>query len=334
MAVERLIAIDLSAPQGYPGEMNGLPPFDPADLVRYAPDAHWCLTGEDGEAAGRCSLWWRHTPSLPGQRVGLIGHYAARDAMAAGRLLSHACAQLTARGSTLAVGPIDGSTWRRYRLIVERGRAPIFFLEPDHPDDWPGHFRDTGFAPLAYYRSAINTDLSCCDARIPEIARRLAVRDVRIRTLDPRAFEDELRRIYAISASSFRDNLLYTPLGETEFIAQYRSLRPHVRPELILIAERRDAPIGFIFAVPDLLQARRGEPTDTVIIKTIAVLPEHSGDGLGGLLMARCQETARELGYTRAIHALMHEGNRSGRISGHYARTLRRYALFARTLTA
>ena len=37
-----------------------------------------------------------------------------------------------------AVGPLDGSTWRRYRLVTERGVEPPFFMEPDNPDDWPG----------------------------------------------------------------------------------------------------------------------------------------------------------------------------------------------------
>jgi GNAT superfamily N-acetyltransferase len=107
-----------------------------------------------------------------------------------------------------------------------------------------------------------------------------------------------------------------------------------VRPELVLLAERCGRAIGFLFAVPDMCQGRRGEAIDTVIIKTVAVLPDRSHAGLGGLLVARGHEIARSLGYTRAIHALMHETNTSRNISRHYARTMRRYALFGRTLRA
>jgi hypothetical protein len=46
--------------------------------------------------------------------------------------------------------------------------------------------------------------------------------------------------------------------------------------------------------------------------------------------MARCQQAIRAAGFTRAIHALFHADNRSGRISGHTARVIRRYTLFAR----
>jgi predicted N-acetyltransferase YhbS len=327
------MVVDASAVPEAASDAPHLPPFDHADLLRQAADAHWRLVGDDGETVGRCSLWWRRTPSLAGRRAGLIGHYAARDALTGHRLLWHGCGELAARGCALAVGPMDGSTWHRYRLIIDRGREPTFFLEPDNPDDWPRHFLESGFTPLAHYRSAVNTDPGRSDPRMAEVAQRLVGQGVRIRALDPSAFEDELRRIHAVAVSSFRHNFLCTPLGEAEFIAHYRPLRPHVRPELVLIAEKQGAPIGFIFGIPDLLQARRGPRIDTVVIKTMAVLPGHGGAGLGGLLMARCQETARELGYTRAIHALMHEGSHSGRISRHYARTIRRYALFARTLS-
>jgi len=305
---------------------------DPAALGRDAPDAHWMLRGERGALRARCSLWWTRTPSLLGHRVGLIGHYAARDAAAAGLLLERACRELAGRGCGVAVGPMDGSTWRHYRLVTERGGEPAFFLEPDNPDDWPDHFLALGFQPIAHYTSAVQCDLGCEDPRVSHIADRLLAQGTRIRPLDPRHLEDDLRRVYAVSAVSFRNNFLYTPIAETDFLAHYRALLPALRPELVLIAETADQPVGFIFAVPDLKQAERGHPIDTVIVKTLAVLPERAHAGLGGLLLAVCQRTARKLGYLRAIHALMHEQNASRNLSRRYAHPMRRYALFGKTL--
>jgi GNAT superfamily N-acetyltransferase len=308
--------------------------LDPTALGRDAPDAHWMLPGDAGMLRARCSLWWARTPSLLGHRVGLIGHYAAADAKAAHLLLEHACRELAGRGCRVAVGPMDGSTWRRYRLVTEHGRAPAFFLEPDNPADWPEHFLGLGFQPIAHYLSALNGDLSREDPRAEQIADRLTTAGVRIRSLDPRRPEDDLRRIYAVSTVSFRENFLYTPIGEADFLAQYRSILPAVRPELVLIAEIEDQPVGFIFAVPDLKQAKCDGRIDTVVVKTVAVLPERSRAGLGSLLLAACQRTARQLGYTRAIHALMHEQNISRNLSRRYADPIRRYALFGKALEA
>jgi GNAT superfamily N-acetyltransferase len=131
---------------------------------------------------------------------------------------------------------------------------------------------------------------------------------------------------------SFRANLLFTPLGLEEFLAQYRALRSYVRPELILVAEQHGQTVGYLFAVPDLLQAKRGQTIDTFVIKTLATHPDLKGAGLGRLLAARCHQAARALGFRRAIHALMEERSRARNISDHIARTMRRYALFARPL--
>jgi GNAT superfamily N-acetyltransferase len=330
--MKQLIAIKSPDEQEQWSRPGSLAPFDPEDLARHACDEHWTLVNNNGEPVGRCSLWWRHAPSLPGYRLGIIGHYAVRDAEAARALLQHACEQLTAHGCTMAVGPMDGNTWRRYRLITERGSEPVFFLEPDNPDDWPGHFYGAGFAPLAHFSSAINTELAREDPRMQEVGDRLTTRGVRIRPLNLQRLEDDVHHLYTLSRLSFQDNLLFMPIEEAEFIAQYRHILPRVRPEMVLIAEHLERPIGFVFAVPDLLQAGRGGEIDTVILKTVAVMPECAGAGLGSLLMARVHEIARQLGYTRVIHALMHETNNSLKISRHSAKTIRRYTLFARPL--
>ena len=324
---------------GSPTEMPQMPAPDPlllepATLRRDMPDTHWVVVGEAGTLRARCSLWWTRTPFLRGRRVGLIGHYADADAAAGRLLLEQASRELATRGCHVAIGPMDGSTWRRYRLVTERGPEPPFFLEPDNPGDWPHQFLASGFQPIAHYISAVNDDLGHEDPRVHSIGDRLTTRGVRVRPVDPRHIEDDLRRIYAVSAVSFRNNFLYTPIVEEEFLTRYRALLPAVCPELVLIAEKDERPVGFIFAIPDLTQADRGHAVDTVIVKTLAVLPERTGAGLGSLLLTLCHRTARQLGFTRAIHALMHAQNASCNLSRRHARPMRRYALYGKALEA
>lgn len=310
------------------------PPLNPALLDWQHPDASWLLAGTGRDVAGRCSLWWRQTPAHAGERLGLIGHFAARDALASAQLLDLACAQLTARACTLAVGPMDGNTWQNYRLIVERGPEPPFFLEPDNPDDWPVHFRQNGFRVLAHYYSALNTDLQQQDPALPEITRQLETLGIRLRPLCVENLLEELGRLHALSVACFRDSFLFTPHRREDFLAQYHALRAHVRPELVFIAEQDGRMVGYLFALPDRLQARRGQPIDTIIIKTLAVEPGLRGTGLGRLLAARCHAAAHALGYRRAIHALMQDTSAARKISDRIARPMRRYALFARPLGA
>jgi L-amino acid N-acyltransferase YncA len=279
----------------------------------------------------RGSLWWKETPVLPGQTLGAIGHFAALDESCAIELLEAASNELSVRGCTRAVGPMDGNTWRRYRLLTERGAEPPFFLEPDNPDDYPRWFLAAGFSPLATYFSALSPDLSVEDTRIPRAVQRLEQNGVRLRSLAPGSFLEELRRIYAVSCVSFQSNYFYHPITETEFLAQYEPIRAHIRPELVVLAEHEGKPVGFVFSLPNLAEAPRGH-IDTVVLKTVAVLPGRPYAGLGNVLVARCHEAARDLGFRRVIHALMHETNNSLNLSGHYAKPFRRYTLFAREL--
>ncbi len=302
------------------------------DLNWHAPDAHWALVGDSQQLHARCSLWWSNTSALNGQRLGLIGHYAAADHAAASLLLKHACAELRSRGCHLAVGPMDGSTWRRYRVIVEGGQQPPFFLEPDHPSDWMRHFEEQQFTTLAHYRSALDEDLSFQSPAVVPVERRMEKLGVRVRCFDPEDPEAELERIFGIARQSFASGFLYTPIERAEFVHMYQPLIGRLRPELVLIATHEDEPVGFALGLPDWLQAQRGETVNTLIIKSIGVVPKPTYKGLGHLMWARLYAAASELGYSRAIHALMHEAYRTNVVVGDRVKTIRRYALYARRL--
>lgn len=313
--------------------LQGVSSLSPGALAHCGADGHWMVL-ENGKILARCSLWWTNVPafSRPNQRLGLIGHYAAQEAEAGRTLLDHACAQLQAQGCALAVGPMDGNTWRSYRLITDRGTEPPFFLEIQHPADWPKHFSDCGFSVLANYFSALNANLMQ-DPRLAELRQRVSGQGIHVRPFDPAHFDQEISRIYELSISGFGNNFLYSSIGWEDFYGMYSPIKPHLRPELVLIAEREEKPVGFLFALPDLLQAQRRQAVDTVIFKTVAVLPQLGGSGLGSLLVAEGHRIAAELGFKRAIHALMYEDNISRKISAHYAKPMRRYSLFAKELS-
>lgn len=316
-------------------DKDGLGPVDRQLLLRHAPDNHWVLV-QGQQITGYCSLWWREVPSDL-QATGLIGHYNVRDGDAAQLLLNHACEQLAQQGCAIAIAPMDGSTWRSYRLLSQRGSEPNFFLEPDNPDEWCAHFRRAGFTPLATYSSALNPHLVAdplqIDPRLAAVSDRLNQAGIRVRSLlNTQSFESELQRIHQLALQSFRHNFLYTPISPAEFIAQYSPIQPYIDPELVLLAEHNGQLVGFLFALPDLLQANRSEPINTIIIKTVAVLPGRLYAGLGNLLVAQVQAIAHQRGYTRAIHALMHQANNSTNLSHRYAQTMREYTLYAKKI--
>ena len=310
--------------------LPGLGRLTPDMVTMHGPDA--LLAWEEGDVVmARASLWWRQVPDHPGQRLGLIGHYAAADPVSAEKLLEVACTELSRQGCTLAVGPMDGNTWRRYRLLTERGNEPPFFLEPDNPDDWPGHFTRAGFHTFARYYSSINDDNSRYRDRQALLAR-LETRGYQIRALDGTDLDEELGRLWRLAETGFDGNFLYQPIEEGEFRSLYAPHIGQIRPEMVCINEWHGEPVAFCLAVPNLLQAQRGEAIDTLVVKSIAVAPAHRGRGLAAVMLSRVNRSARSLGMTRTIHALMHEDNSSRKLDAPLMRDFRQYALFARTL--
>jgi len=310
--------------------LPGLGELAPETVRRHAPD-EMLLDEAGGAPIARASLWWRAAPPYRDERVGVIGHYAAANGGAGSRLLEAACARLARVGCTIAIGPMDGSTWRRYRLLTERGTEPTFFLEPDNPDDWPGHFEQAGFSSFASYYSALCEDIGTIRAS-DGVARRLRAGGFTVRPIELARIEAELAALWSVATDAFADNFLYTPIAADEFRAMYTALLPVLQPELVLIGEEGGAPVAFGFAVPDIMQAQRGKPVDTIVFKTLGVASRMRQRGIGKWLFDCTIEGARALGFRRAIFALIHEDNPSGRLAHPHGRDFRGYTLYARRL--
>lgn len=274
----------------------------------------------DGEVVAQCALWWTGTPRLHGQRVGYIGCYDRTDARAAQQLLHQARARLAAAGCGIAAGPVDGSTWHRYRFVTESGTQPPFLLEPQNPAAYPKDFTDAGFTALAHYVSAEETALERADARAARAWDRLGAEGVRIRKLEPLRYSDELDAIYDVAIESFAGALLFSPIDRSAFHALYEPLKSRVDPEFVRIAEHEGRVVGFAFGIPD---------GDTVVGKTQAVLPELRYAGLGAVMLDDVRRSAHARGMRRIVHALIRDDNVALNCSRRVASTMRGYTLFA-----
>lgn len=295
-------------------------------------DAFWVAFDTSKQPLGQCAVWWQQTPSYRQERVGLIGHYQAANAAVARSLLSVACECLAKHGCTIAIAPMDGNSWQRYRVVLEGETEPPFLLEPEYPQAVMTQLQDQGFGAIAQYWSGLNSDLTVTDPRTNRVRERLAAIGVQIRSLDLTHWETELSRIYPLILRCFRQHFLFRPIPESEFIGQYQSLLPYIQPEFVFIAEHQEKPVGVLFALPNWLEVRRGQALQTIILKTIAVLPERQYAGLGKVLIDQCHQTAAQAGYQRAIYALIQEQNPSLNLVRSSATTIRRYAVLAKAL--
>jgi len=312
-----------------PGSVS---PIDEASFRRTGPHRHLAVLNDGHELEATASIWIGRDADGEETDSGIVGHFAAGDADSGAIVLEAACSDLRALGSRRVIGPMDGSTWHTYRFIAECGEEPPFFLEMNHPAAWPEMWKAAGFGTLAQYTSALNPDLGAIDPKTAGRLANLTANGVTLRPLDPGHFELELEGLYELSLAAFSKNYLYSPIDRQSFLDLYLPIAEFVVPELVQIAELRGERVGYVFAIPDLLEAKRDGRAQTIIVKTVAVHPSVAGGGLGSVLVDLCQREGAQLGFSRAIHAFMHETNRSRAISAKFGQTIRRYNLYVRDL--
>ena len=306
--------------------------FEPKHLQVEQADQHFAALDKDQQVRARCSIWWRDTVKVNGSCTGAIGHYAATDAAYGEAVLQHACRELKNRRCAIAVGPLDGNTWRSYRFITERGDAKPFFLEPDNPDEWPRHFGNVGFSTLAHYVSEINPDMANRQPQLGSLREKFADLGVQIDPVDVDNPVDDMAGIYRVVCESFKKSFMYTPLDIDDYCSMYEPLLMRVDPRLMLVAKHAGEVVGFILAPPDFLQLSYQHAMDAIVIKTVAVLPRKEYSGLGRVLIVELLKNAIDMGFTTAISALMHTENRSQKISSDCAGPMRAYEVFAKEL--
>ena len=213
-------------------------------------------------------------------------------------------------GHNYLIGPINGSTWKKYRVTLPSNNPP-FLLDNYNKPYYAELFEQCGFETIANYTSSVCRNLDRDYSRLDKFEKIFEQKGVKICKFDPNNFERDIRKIYNISIKSFVNNFLYTPIEFEEFYKMYEPVKSFLNPEWVLIAENeKDEAIAFIFGFDNLYN--RSEKS--LIIKTLAQIPEYKYRGIGSYLTEFMHKKAKDAGYNNIIHALMHESNVSANI--------------------
>jgi hypothetical protein len=274
------------------------------------------------EMTGARAMLYRQGPAHDGRKTAAIGKFACDSAADGHNLLAQTLTRLGREGFGAVIGPMDGDTWHSYRLVAESDGTPPFLLEPmSQPQDLAA-FTAAGFAPISDYvsaRAAISPTLQC---QAP-----FALPGLTVTTWDGKNAEGLIGPLHELSGVAFASNAFYKPLDLAGFRALYEPVIPRIDPRHVMFAHDEQGKLqGFIFSIPNWLE---GPKPTTLIIKTYASRVR----GGGRMLLDLAHHKAAELGFSQAIHALMHNDNISRNASAkHGGKIFRRYQLMGRLL--
>jgi L-amino acid N-acyltransferase YncA len=284
----------------------------------------------NGSPVARFALYLNPDLKYEGMTTACIGSFET-DSDVDGAQALIAVAKSCARnlGVEYLIGPMEGSTWNSHRFSAHNDAAP-FFMEPYHHEHYNQAFEGAAFDVIGNYVSNLNETLQYDAPALAEYESKLAEKGGRVSPLNKDNFEQDIRRIGALSIEAFKDNFLYTAITVDEFAEKYLPLKNYMIPELVWMIENTDGEIqAIMFGVQDYFDTSG----KTFIIKSLARKKDTPFRGAGSYLVDKVTQAAIELGFTRVIHAMIFEENVSKKMSQNYAgREYKRYRLYGTIL--
>lgn len=221
-------------------------------------DARYFLAFRNGQAVGRISA---QVDRLLEQRTGeRIGHFGLFESIEDRDVVAHLFATaedwLAQKGCVRVEGPFNLSTNGECGLLIEGFDTPPAVMM-GHARPWYGAAIDA----LGYRKArdlyAYQLDLTLGPpprtARILEMFGKSA--DFRIRQIDMKRYQDELRIIVDIFNDAWSDNWGFVPLEPDEAQHLARELRPLIAAHRVCICEHKGESVAMFVAIPDVNQA-------------------------------------------------------------------------------
>ena len=288
----------------------------------------------EGKDVAKAVCYFEDTPKVNEKNIGCIGDFETKTEEFGIEILKKCEEILKQKNINLIVAPMNGNTWKKYRTMKYTNGDDLFLLENVNPIEHNSIFQNSGYKELHTYTSTKGLIENAYSSEALDMAEEnLKEENITIRKFDKNNYYADLRKIYNVSKNSFNRNPFYTPISEEEFIKQYVPYIQMVDSDLILIAEKAGEEVGFVFCIPNFNEAQKGEQLKTLILKTIAVLPEYEYLAIGNVLLKNISKIAKEKGLTEWIFAFMYNGNTSQKMaSRNKTEVIREYSIYGKEI--
>ena len=294
------------------------------------------LAKRNGKVVGRIATCvnFNHN-EYHAEQVGFFGFFDCPDDYEiASTLLKVAMITLKKEGMSKMRGPVSFSTNHECGFLIEGFDSPPVVMMTYNRPYLPRLAEKFGLKKamdLLAYQMKGEGDMP---ERISRVVEKLQPRTkVKIRQINMKDFENEVLLINKVYNEAWQYNWGFVPMEKEEFLHMAKDLKQIVDPDLVMIAEDEQRPVGFCLALPDINQALiklRGRLLPFGLIKflwhtkivnkiyrariiTFGVVPQYQKRGVDSMLFANIYKIGVAKGYRHAELSWILETNEAMR---------------------
>ena len=244
-------------------------------------------------------------------------------------LLERAKTWLREKGKNYMMGPMNPSTNDEIGFLVDGFNTPPYFMMTHNPPYYDALMTKLNYEKAkdvyAYY---IHKDTIIISDKLKQVTQGIREKSgVKIRSIDVSHFEEELERVRFVYNNAWAKNWGFVPMTPEEFDFIADDFKKIIDPELVLIAEINNKPVGFSLALPNYNEVFAKIPSGRLFplgwltfllnrkkvaslrVITLGVIQQLQQSGIGGLFYLETFERGIKNGYDRAEMSWILEDN-------------------------
>jgi hypothetical protein len=290
--------------------------------------ARYFMARKNGKRAGRIIAFINKKHNdFHNEKTGFFGFFeSVNDQEVATALLDTASQILKKEGMNILRGPMNFSTNEECGFLTEGFDQPPLLMTPYNPSYYRDLLEGSGMKKAKDLYAYIYHVQETLPEKVLRVASIAEKRGIRVRPISKKRFQDEMLIFKDVYTSAWEKNWGFIPPTREEIVHMGHRLKSIVVPDLTLVAEKDNEPVGFMGLLPDfyfVLRHMNGKLNPLTIAKALyysrkikdlrllllGIKPEYRNKGVDALIYREGFKGIKKGGYRRVEFSWILEDN-------------------------
>jgi hypothetical protein len=302
--------------------------FSPENPFFQHATARYFMARKDGNLSGRIIAFInkRHN-EFHHERTGFFGFFeSVNDQGVASTLLDTASKTLKGEGMDTLRGPMNFSTNEECGFLIEGFNQPPLLMTPYNPPYYVDLMEGYGLKKAKDLYAYIYEVLDRLPEKVNRVASIAEKKGIRVRPINMKKFSEDMLIFMDVYISAWEKNWGFIPPTSEEISHMGTRLKTILVPELTMIAEKDNEPVGFMGLLPDfnfVLKHMNGKVNPVTIAKALyysrkirdlrllllGIKAEYRNRGVDALIFREGFKGVKKGGYKRVEFSWILEDN-------------------------